>query len=266
MKKILKLMSLALVSLLFVGCGNTNLDLTKVKENVENVTTGEFDRITAAYTLSTTEYFDSLIDLYDWDLEELGISVENIKQVDGVYDYSMAMDNEENYVYFIGKAENNDLKKELDKFFDSFEDVMKKEMDGYLVYIASKANSAAYKALEKGSSPKIYNMLTYVEGTDLEAVLGVKEDLVDEYLVATPSFMTSASQYIILKPSEGKKDEVMELMNTYMSNLQEQWDMYLPDQAELVKERTEVTVGDYLVYIISTDNDLVLKTIKNSTK
>ena len=39
--------------------------------------------------------------------------------------------------------------------------------------------------------------------------------------------------------------------------------MYLPSQAELVKNRMETRIGEYLVYIISTDNAKVLDTIKN---
>ena len=36
-----------------------------------------------------------------------------------------------------------------------------------------------------------------------------------------------------------------------MTNLEEQWSTYLPDQYELVKNRLEEKYGDYLIYIIS---------------
>ena len=48
-----------------------------------------------------------------------------------------------------------------------------------------------------------------------------------------------------------------------MDNLEEQWSTYLPDQYELVENRLEEEYGEYLIYIISNDNELVLKTIKN---
>ena len=79
-------------------------------------------------------------------------------------------------------------------------------------------------------------------------------------------FITSAEQYIILKPADGKEEEVKEAMDTYMTNLQQQWDTYLPLQAELVRNREETKVGDYLIYIISQDNAKVLDVIKNNQK
>ena len=94
-----------------------------------------------------------------------------------------------------------------------------------------------------------------------EALTGVKVDDVDEFLVKN-SVMTQASSYFILKPTEGKKDAVKDAMDKYMETLEENWKTYLPDQYELVKNRLEEEYGDYLVYIISTDNELVYKTIK----
>ena len=49
-----------------------------------------------------------------------------------------------------------------------------------------------------------------------------------------------------------------------MTNVENQWATYLPDQYELVKNRLEEEYGDYLIYIISIDIELVLKTIKDS--
>lgn len=37
---------------------------------------------------------------------------------------------------------------------------------------------------------------------------------------------------------------------------------YLPEQYELVKNRLEKEYGDYLIYIVSSNNDLVFETIK----
>ena len=51
-----------------------------------------------------------------------------------------------------------------------------------------------------------------------------------------------------------------------MEKLEQQWQTYLPDQYELVKNRLEKEYGEYLIYIISTDNDLVFKEIKQHKK
>ena len=49
-----------------------------------------------------------------------------------------------------------------------------------------------------------------------------------------------------------------------MKKLETQWETYLPDQYELVKNRKEVKIGDYLVYIVSNNNDLVFDTISKN--
>ena len=104
-----------------------------------------------------------------------------------------------------------------------------------------------------------------MESTDLEALTGVNPDDLDEFLVKN-SVMTQSSSYYILKPKAGKEDKVEEAMEDYMDRLEDQWETYLPDQYELVENRLEEEYGKYLIYIISSDNELVFKTIKKSKK
>ena len=100
----------------------------------------------------------------------------------------------------------------------------------------------------------------------IEDVLGIKKEQVEEFAMATPMMIVRSDTYIIVKPSEGNKKAVKEKIDEYMANLETQWETYLPAQYELVKNRLEKELGDYLVYIVSIDNDLVYKTIKDCKK
>ena len=69
---------------------------------------------------------------------------------------------------------------------------------------------------------------------------------------------------MVVKPAEGKKDKVKEALDNYFKTEEQKWSTYLPAEYEIIKNRKYEEIGDYLVYIVSTDNDKVLETIKNS--
>lgn len=272
MKKLLKLMAVLALAFTTAACGNgsnsnVELDMEKIPTAIESVKSKEFNRLNAADYLAWSEYIGSPVSYYDWDLEGLGITADNIAMDEyESLDYSFGEDATANTAYFVGKAANDNLKTELDAFFSKFADVKKEEYNGYLVYIASTDNEAAYKVFTDNAYTPVMGGVMYLTAEDLEYLLGIKADMVEEFAVAYPTFMTSASQVIILKPAEGKAEEVDQLMTTYMTNLQAQWDMYLPDQAELVKNNLSSKLGDYMYYIVSTDNEAVLEAIESCAK
>ena len=96
--------------------------------------------------------------------------------------------------------------------------------------------------------------------------MGVKESWVEESLVMNSAIIVNSNLYFIIKPKKENSEDVQKAVDKYMVDLEEQWKTYLPDQYELVKNRLEEKYGDYLIYIISTDNDLVFDTIKASKK
>lgn len=266
MKKLLAsfLAIVTLVTLTACGQAKEKIDLEQTKKDIEALKVEETNRVNMASALSMTEYFLDVTELYDFDLKDKKITKTNILEVDGIYDFTFAVNTKEKVGYFIGKPaeeKKEDLVKELDKFFKKYE-YETKEIDGYLIYVACSDNEAALKVLEDNKYAPLLNGLTYA---DVEMVLGEgTKDLVEEGIFALPTFITSAEQYIIVKPSKGNKDEVKEKMDEYMTNLQKQWDTYLPDQAEIVKNRKETEIGDYLIYIVTSDNDTVLESIKKN--
>ena len=69
---------------------------------------------------------------------------------------------------------------------------------------------------------------------------------------------------MVVKPAEGKYETVRSGLDEYIKKQEELWNTYLPDQYELVKNRLVVEEGDYLIYIISEDNNSVLEAIKSA--
>lgn len=266
MKKLLASFLVVVMIVTLTACGKETktIDLEQTKKDIEVLKRDYVSRINMVEQLSVTEYFPDAEDKYDFDLKKLGITKNNISNVEELYDFSLAVNTKKKIGYFIGKpaeGKKEALVKELNKFFKKYK-YETKEIEGYLVYIACNDNAAAMKIVEDNKYPLLLTGLTYA---DVEMVLGEKtKDLVSEGIYALPSFITSAEQYIIIKPSKGNKDEVKEKMDEYMTNLQKQWDTYLPHQAEIVKNRMETSIGDYLIYIVTTDNDAVLKAIKKN--
>lgn len=266
MKKILLCLTI-LCAIFLTGCGKeeekVTLNLKDLPEKIDNLKSDEFARLDASSILSekiegleevyTTSKFDVDMD----DLEEYNISINDktkdmfviVKPVDGKKD---------------------DVKKAFDKYVDKQKDSVKEklafdEIQGYLIYIISD-NSKDLLEEVKECRTNIFNQLMPIEDEDLSQRFGIEKDMVDEYLIKLPTLMVNSNSYMIIKPAKGKKDAVKEKMNDYMEKLEEQWKTYLPDQYDLVKNRLEEEYGDYLIYIISKDNDAVFDVIKDSNK
>ena len=262
MKKIFNLFVVACISLSLVGCGNKTLNLEKVSENLTNLTSGNFDILTAVENIEL-KYFSEqeLENVYDYDLEKLGIDNNNIEQM------AFRIDSNKNPVYIIVKPQEGKMdivKKEFNDYFKtlSLNDKVEEEYQGCLIYVFSNNGEEVLKTIKDSKSP-IFGMLMDVGSADLEALTGINPNDLEEFLVKN-SVITQANSYFILKPKKDKYDVVKKALDDYMTNVEKQWATYLPDQYELVKNRLEEEYGDYLIYIISIDNELVLKTIKDS--
>ena len=68
-----------------------------------------------------------------------------------------------------------------------------------------------------------------------------------------PMMNVQASLFAVIKAADGKADEVKQKLEEYGNSYQAQWEKYLPEQLELVKNRIIATTGDY-VYIIIAEN------------
>lgn len=85
----------------------------------------------------------------------------------------------------------------------------------------------------------------------------------EEYLISMPTLVESSNMYIVVKAKEGMENDVKTQLENLMTRYENQWSMgYAPKEEDKVRNRLEEIDGNYFIYIISDDNDLVLETIK----
>lgn len=273
MKKIVLCLTLIMAAIVLTACGkeNVSLNLKDLSSKLDNLKGEEFDRFTAANIIN--EKIEGLKEIYDYEYdfkENFGLNSEDIE----FYTIAMNEDNMDMYLFIQPlKDKKNDVKLALDNYFSELENSDNQEIankaknksytqiGSYLVYIMTDNSSDILNSI-KDSKENIFGALMEVNDETLESQFNINKSDVKEYLIKVPMMITSSNSYIIIKPVDGKKDEVKEKIDEYMTKLEKQWETYLPEQYELVKNRLEKEYGDYLIYIVSSNNDLVFETIK----
>ena len=275
---VILVLSLMLIAL--TGCGGekvAELDMEKVKTNLENLKGEGFDIYTAEDEVrnSGIANFDMLETLYDFDFKEFGINPDNISE----YRFNMDKLNKDMWIVFLPVEGMEDtVKTETEAYIqklisDETDATIKEklknysfeEIDGYLVWVVSEDNNRILE-LTKNAKANVLPMMMDITSDMLKDSIGVDPNSVTEFAIKTPALITSSTTYMVVKPADGKKNEVKEVLDNYMVALEEQWSTYLPAQHELVKNRMYKEYGDYLIYIVSENNDLINDTIINSTK
>lgn len=256
------------------------LDMAKVQENVLSAKGTGFDRFTAAEAVQNSgingmDY--SLEFIYSFSYNEYGINSENIEETESSFMYNA--ETKDLYAIltpFEGKAE--EVKLEMEAFINSLieeeidETIKAKieanalvEVGNSLVFIISE-DVEAVTELTKTATASLLPSLMVVESDFLNQMTGLNPEDLKGFVVLEPAMMVSAATVIVLEPVEGKMQDVEAVMNEYISNLEKEWQTYLPDQYELVMNRKEVKDDNYLIYIISEDNEAVYDVIMDSVK
>ena len=273
-KSIFIILSLFTIVLL-TGCGKVDLDLDKVRESISTLKGEKIDASLVYGEVNMVEKYQDLEYIYDFDFEQYGFNLDEIEE----YSFGYNKETKDFYIVFKAKTrKDKTVKKSIESFVESLkkdeknEEVLNKlkdykleTIDGYIVAVSVKDNADLLKVIKNCKNPIFANMME-MPVESIEDVLGLKENQVEEFLMATPMMIVRSDTYIIVKPSEGNKKAVKEKIDEYMYALEKQWETYLPEQYELVKNRLEKELGDYLIYVVSIDNDLVYKTIKDCKK
>jgi len=274
-KSIFIILSLITIFLL-TGCGKVNLDLGKVKTSIEELQDEKIDVSLVYGEVNMNEKYQELEYVYnESDYKKFGFNMSDLEE----YSFAYNKENKDFYIVFktktnkekdvknsieafVNKLKTNETNDEIRNKLDNYE---LKEKDGCIIAVAVSDNEELLKIIESCKNPIFANVMD-VPVESIEDILEIKQDQVEEFLMGIPMMVVKSNTYIIVKPSEGNKTVVKEKIEQYLTNLEKQWETYLPDQYELVKNRLEKELGDYLIYVVSIDNDLVYETIKECKK
>lgn len=295
MKKMTKLLFFVPIVCIFVffsGCGvYEKIDLKKAHQEIMNLRKQSVDILKIKETIEEDSYFGILEDVELDTLSSLKINKEYIAKTNQQMEYIFRIEkrNGVNTIpltsYIIVKyAEDKKelLENQIDTYYQSLlkeysekdnmndeiknhlKNVMKKEYEGYLVYILSYNNDEVWEKIKKSSHPLLYENIKELSLDEFASQVSIEKKDITEYQGFVTSKDSSANLYFIVKPKNGKAETVKKQLDQYMENLEKKWSTYLPEQYQLVKNRMKTEIGSYFIYIISSDNEKVLNTIKNS--
>lgn len=98
---------------------------------------------------------------------------------------------------------------------------------------------------------------------ELSTLLEINSQDVVNVIGKIPLMNVHASMYLVIEAKEDSVDIVEQKVAEYGALQETQWEMYLPEQYELVKQRKIGVVGNYVYLIISeTANELEQVIIK----
>ena len=120
--------------------------------------------------------------------------------------------------------------------------------------------SAASNALDA----ELGNM-SEVNKDELSSIYQVDTSLMEEYVIKA-SDTADGNLYAIILVTDENKTEVKKQMNNYFDILVEQNVLYSPEAVNLLKNYLETSIGNYLIYIASEDNEATYNIVKEYTK
>lgn len=107
--------------------------------------------------------------------------------------------------------------------------------------------------VNKDSNEPLFSDLKEIDEDTLKYIMGIEPEYLEEYSVMTST--ESATTFLVLKPKEGGKSLVESNVLEYMDFLEKKWEDMDKEQAELVQNYAKVSYSDYLIYVVSNNNE-----------
>lgn len=111
-------------------------------------------------------------------------------------------------------------------------------------------------------STKVFADCVSFDKDTISSKYGIDTSNMDETLIMMPMLVNNANMYMIVKAKDGKISDVSKELDKIMTSYENAWGMgYAPLEYDKVINRLVTIKGNYLIYIISPDNDEALKLI-----
>ena len=276
MKKII----ISLSSIIFIlGCSLNKpiVNLNNIEEKIDHIQLDELDLNEIVHSIEKEDFYDKMEYKKDEELKLIGLDVNEIND----YIYRKSTTDSDKYGFYIILKVNDTYKEKAKEIMNNyFTNLINEELDsdklylllnkiefeynGYLIYIVGNKNNTILDKIIENKKKVFTNLIKINEVKLKDLNIGNGENL-EKYLMKISSNINNSDLYFIVKPKKGKKLEVEESINKYFNKLEEK---FKNNETELnkIKNKTITNTNDYLIYIISSDNEKVLKTIKNELK
>ena len=123
-------------------------------------------------------------------------------------------------------------------------------------------NDLTYEKDDK-TLPLFYNM-TSASKEEIKNVYKINTEYTNKILIKHSALSSKSNMYIVLEAKEGRKEKLKKDIDSYMLSYEKMWKKLNKREYNLVTNRSFLEDGNYLIYVISYDNNLVMETVKNT--
>ncbi len=133
-----------------------------------------------------------------------------------------------------------------------------------LAIILAGCNKSASILDMKGASTSLdekYQNMALMSDKELEGIYNQDITLMEEYIIKA-SENQNGNFYALIKVKSENKEKVKNNMDEMFSILENQSSLYSPEAVNLIKNKLATSVGDYLIYIVSENNQEMYNVVK----
>lgn len=106
-----------------------------------------------------------------------------------------------------------------------------------------------------------YKNMAVIDENQLQVIYGLDTSLMKKYIIKS-STLADGNFYALIHVDDKNKKQVQEQMDKMLKTMEEQSNLYSKEAVNLIKNRLETSIGDYLIYIISEDNNSMYEILK----
>ena len=131
--------------------------------------------------------------------------------------------------------------------------------------IFTKGKDGKFTAIDGYSAEYEADQLSDEVANMMMPLLGLEDGMYDDFAASVSGMMVSVYGVAIVKPAEGRTQDVVDAMDAYVQSQQKAMERYLEDQYEIASAARVVTVptGE-VVMVCCEDSDTVLENIKKA--
>lgn len=133
-----------------------------------------------------------------------------------------------------------------------------------LAIILAGCNKSASTLDMKGASISLdekYQNMALMSDKELEGIYNQDITLMEEYIIKA-SENQNGNFYALIKVKSENKEKVKNNMDEMFSILENQSSLYSPEAVNLIKNKLATSVGDYLIFIVSENNEEMYNVVK----